>query len=141
MDTVAIAVRMAVEAISTRSHFNSHIDESVVRSSINNIFDHLDTYILTPKGTNPHPFADALHEMAERPENVEYFSFYGVWEPAAINRKYRIKSIAQHEYKVRMALSNGEYTDTDRYFTEEEFRTFGFPNACFIIEDSVRIRK
>jgi len=132
---------MGIDIYKLLDEATQHLHAKGVRDAVFVISAKLANYVITPKGANPYPFADALHEMAERPENVEYLNYYDVWQQVDTNVEYRIKPVVQYECKVRMALSNGEYTDTDRYFTEEEFSTFGFPNTCFIIEDSVRIRK
>ena len=46
-----------------------------------------------------------------------------------------------YEYKVRMMYSDGTYELTDRYFTVEEYREFGFPKTCIIGTTTKRIRQ
>jgi|LakMenE18May11ns_1017448.scaffolds.fasta_scaffold8635200_2 hypothetical protein len=47
-----------------------------------------------------------------------------------------------YEYKVRMVYSDGVCEFTDRYFTEEEYREFGFPKKICTLEDTTkRIRQ
>ena len=46
-----------------------------------------------------------------------------------------------YEYKVCMHFHDGSYEHTERYFTVNEFREFGFPKCCLLDDTTKRIRQ
>ena len=101
--------------------------------------------VVIPKGTNRHHDADAVHEWLEDTLKKLQYQREGKWYtdyPFGTDARYRIKPAEPvYEYKVRMMFSDGTCELTDRYFTVEEYKEFGFPKTCIIGDTTKRIRQ
>ena len=106
--------------------------------------------VVIPKGKNRHPYADVLHEWIEditkelqEKHKSEIVGCGYLWKDKDISLgEIRIKpSEPVYEYKVCMHFHDGSFEHTDRYFTVNEFREFGFPKCCLLDDTTKRIRQ
>ena len=113
--------------------------------SLQDLEEFFDSNICIPRGENRHRDADVLHTYVEDvTQTLEYLNVCNQWETfiALSARGLRIKPQEPvYEYKVRMVYSDGTYELTEKYFTEEEYKAFGFPKACIIKHSTKRERK
>jgi hypothetical protein len=101
--------------------------------------------ICIPRGVNRHNGADEIHEWVEDITKILQCELEGKWYtyyPFGTDARYRIKPKEPvYEYKVRMMYSDGTYELTDRHFTVDEYREFGFPKTCTLEDTTKRIRQ
>lgn len=102
--------------------------------------------VVIPRGKNRHPNADVLHLWLEGVECEKWFDNYFVTMPNAVqshsHKEYRIKpSEPIYEYKVCMYFNDGTFEHTEKYFTKEEYQSFGFPSSCILDSTIQRIRQ
>lgn len=110
------------------------------------IYEFFNSNICIPKGTNRHPYADVLHKWIEncnlelqgRYKNGKFVKFSNYSK----DYEFRIKPYELvYEYRVCMCFKDGTHEYTEKYFTELEYKAFGFPTSCMLEDDTKRERK
>ena len=126
----------------------------VLQVPFDELVEFLSDKVIITKGTNRHPDADVLHEWIEGAEiqraSIDTITWFDIdttidamlEEHVSVSGPYRIKpSEPIYEAVVRIRYADGSYEDTQKYFTYEEFKNFGFPKSCTWIESTKRERK
>lgn len=95
------------------------------------------------RGENRHPYADVLHEMAERPENVtisgygfnSYFTNFSVSDSSIMKLQFHIEPKEPvYEWQWSYTIQGIKLT-TNEFMTEEEASIFDTP---FIKEEQTK---
>jgi hypothetical protein len=120
----------------------SHIAIMSIKKALNEFFE---SNVCIPKGEDRHSYADVYHQYLEDTTiQLEAQRNDGVWIGTSISTLHdvRIKpSEPTYEYKVVMVYSDGKSEYTEKYFTVDEYREFGFPKTCTLGDSTKRIRQ
>ena len=136
---------MTKDVLKSTTFYNGGYPKDYV--SLQDLEEFFDLNVCIPRGENRHPYADVLHEWIEGADMERYDEQDSAWiSTISANMFHAVKCRIKpkdpvYEYKVKMMYSDGKWEYTNRYFTQEEYESFGFPKTCMLEDDTKRIRK